>query len=488
MGLYRATLEMCVPIACNAEGVSVLLDNKLMQFINDLRPIDPVPMLLDDSMEMSAGDMAAVKQECEDSIDDAMTPVLRLFRAMLSTSPKFVPLLEECTLYLHRNADVVKHLLSLKMKSLKGLTLVKSLVSVISIISAYRGPRGAASGGNGMTTMAVTDIFMLELNSLLKRIGISLFLSSLHSFPLILFFYSGTSPVPGLHQVDKWNPSAGSKHAMWWSAVQPTSEYDFELVSQAVAAPLSLNVATNAVRQTMSNDKSTGLGLNRTWSTYDAMKLLLGHQILEGVANILRSVASESAQHGFKDFDLSTMAEVFNCCAELNLSKSYAGERVGQLNLSGAHPSARSRDAMKPGHTDNENWLTSTKSVMFQRENSATTGFGLASVASLAARAAGLPPTERSDDFRKAVVEEKKPKAVVEVQPEIANRGVASIDRTFSFVTENLICAIYAVSLTKSPKELAMVSGELQGSLKYCEKFPPHSFISEVGRWLGKAI
>ena len=172
MGLYRATLDMCVPIACNVEGVSVLLDNKLMQFINDLRPIDPVPMLLDDSMEMSAGDMAAVKQECEDIIDDAMTPVLRLFRAMLSTSPKFIPLLEECTLYLHRNADVVKHLLSLKMKSLKGLTLVKSLVSVISIIAAYRGPGGAASGGKGLSTMSVADIFMPELNSLLKRIGI----------------------------------------------------------------------------------------------------------------------------------------------------------------------------------------------------------------------------------------------------------------------------------------------------------------------------
>jgi hypothetical protein len=180
MGLHRVALEMCVPIACSPDGVNILLNNKLLQFINELNPVLPVPVLLEDSMGLGlvGENLQTMRQESEELVEEALSPVLRVLRVMLAVSPLCVPLLEGCALYLHRNADVVRHLLGLKMKSLKGLTLVKSLVGIISVVSAYRGqrsPLGSASSNrfeNAPTKFPIAEIFMVELNGLLRRIGL----------------------------------------------------------------------------------------------------------------------------------------------------------------------------------------------------------------------------------------------------------------------------------------------------------------------------
>lgn len=478
MGLFRATLEMCVPVASSAEGVSILLDNKLLQFINELKPIDPVPVLLEDSIGFaSTSDLAAMKQESEDLIDDLLTPVLRVFRAMLSVSPLCIPLLEGCANYFHRNADVVKHLLSLKIKSLKGLSMIKSLVGILSIISAYKGPKGADTSSNMPPRIPIADYFITELTNLLKRIGLS--------------------PIPGLHQTDNWIHSIGGNHAIWWTAVQPSSEFDWVLVARPATSPLSLNVATNAVRQKISDENATGLGLNRTWSIYDSAKLQLGHQILQSTASIMRSVATTSEFHKIMaaDLDIAAIAEVFNCCAELILTKNYAGDTSGPIDLLNRNHS-RGLNGENKGGIGNRNfddWLTSTKPVLFHREKSAASGFGLSAVASLAARAAGIKQEDtpladsnlmdESDDTKPCLSDNNHVKS-----DGTQNAGNSSIDRSLAFVTENLICALYCISQSHSSKDLAAVSAELQNSVRYCERFPAHSFISEVGRWLGKAV
>lgn len=462
-----------MPIASSADGVNILLDNRLMHFINELSPIDPVPVLLEDSLSVSAGgDLASMRLEAEDLVDEALTPVLRVLRAMLASSPLCIPLLEGCALYLHRNAEVVKHLLSLKMNSLKGLTLVKNLVSVISVMSAYKSPRSSDINSHAPSKIAISDIFMYELGGLLHRIG--------------------SSPIPGLHQADSWSQVGGGKHAVWWTSIQPCSEHDWSLVALPSTSPLSLNVATNAVRQTMSGNQSvstTGLGLNRTWSEYDAIKLQLGHQILESVASILRSTSSTSGSLLSSDFDIGIMSEVFCCCAELNITKSYAGEKLGMVSRN--KPKGH-REENKPGN--GENWLTSTNPVLFSKGNSAPTGFGLSAVANLAARAAGIYSADAAIDIGTSEAgTEGRAKAAgpsaMEGQSEVAgNAGVASLDSTLSFVAENLICAIYSISLNMASKDIAAKSSDLQACLRICEEFPDHSFISEVGRWLGKAI
>jgi hypothetical protein len=314
--------------------------------------------------------------------------------------------------------------------------------------------------------------------------------------------------VPGLHQVDTWDPSTGSaaggKHAIWWTSIQPTSDFDWALVAQSIASPLPLNVATNAVRQNISGpgDKSvpsTGLGLNRTWSQYDSLKLQLGHQVLESIASILRTSSLMSASHqSFSgEFDIGTIVEVFCCCAELSTTKRYpVGEQVDSSDMANRGP--RAGDG-KTALGNGENWLTSTNPVTFSRVGGgASTGFGLAAVASLAARTAGLysaNPTDDSADTgtglnNKEGLEEKGKLQPTSVDQDAASssKGVASIDKTLSFVTENLICAIYSISLNMTSKELAEKSTDLQACLRICEEFPPHSFISEVGRWLGKLI
>ena len=287
-------------------------------------------------------------------------------------------------------------------------------------------------------------------------------------------------------------PSSGTKSVPWWAAIEPSTEYDWSLVAQPACSILPVNIASNAVRQSNSGDKPANwavLGLNRTWSTYDSIKLKLGHETLKRVVSIIRSSAfvSESRQSVSSELDVVVVAQTFCLCGELLRTKSYSSEN----SLLTGHGLRKKRNGIEAKHiSGQENWLTSTKNILPSGGSNGPTGFGLAAVASLAKRAAGLNPMEDnmngSDD------------KVVDDYIQVANdhsdgersldHGEVELESMLVFVTENLISTLYSYSLTLSSKELAKYRADILASVELCELFPSHSFISEVGRWLGKMV
>lgn len=256
------------------------------------------------------------------------------------------------------------------------------------------------------------------------------------------------------------------------------------------AAPLSANAAIAAVRETTGqSDISSefGLGLNRTWSYYDSMKLHLGHKILEGIASILRSRSSVLGPFSgtiahreiIDSVDIGVIAEAFCRCADLYITKSYIDENQA-FDSASWHSLEMQNPKMSAKYPNQNNWLTSSSPIQFSKSTVTPSGFGISNVARIALRAIGQSESNDKDS------DVPRDTDNIKVRTAPLAPGVADVDTTLSFVSENLICAIYSVAMSLSASEFAEKSLPIEACLKICEKYPAHSLISEVGRWLRK--
>jgi hypothetical protein len=466
IGLYKGTLDMCVPLACTKEGVDVLIKNDLLTYIARLKPCPSQASYLDDANRDLPADSASIRDLAETNIINYLSPVFRVFRAMLSSCPEDVHILEGCVTFLNCNEPVVLELLGLKLTSLAGLELTKAAVSMMNVVAAFKGS-GASIRSSLVNSVGYWDSstgilgvwYTPQLCALLAKLGETK--SSLIApvdYVIFAAYDVGLNPIPGLGSRSSANDPRGARSSKssgtWWDAIQPCNGDELKLERTPQPAPFSVAVSLAAVRGSTKKSESGAVealkSLNREWSAYDSKKLELGHEIVQAVAATLRSrsiTLSARPGGGAAAFDISSVVGVFCACSTLLLNKEYADSSSGGNTLFGDVSSA--------------DWLMSADSILLGSPAAARSGRGF--------------KFERGN-------------AMVQASKGSNSGSSVKIERMLTFVTENLLCAIYSIVSALPLIERAGLASTLTKCMESCEKFPPHSFHNEIGRWISKLL
>ena len=149
-GVFEATLTLCAHLACSSDGTHMLLDLGLLESINNL-PLLQVPSVRaagrHESFSIATADAGHRRRtpvrptpSSQSDVEVSLIPLLRLLRAMASTSPS-VLVLKQCALFMARNHATVSFFLQLHSPSIRGLRLVHAIVSLFCMIAPATVPQ-----------------------------------------------------------------------------------------------------------------------------------------------------------------------------------------------------------------------------------------------------------------------------------------------------------------------------------------------------------
>lgn len=469
-GLFESVCALCVQVAASREGVEELTRCGVIRRLCGLNhlhaPLSDVQSDLESSLRATPSERAQIASQLR--FETQFLSVLRVLQAMASTSPTRI-VLEGCLQFMRSHHATVTYFLRVRSHSLGGLSVTRAVVALLATAAAapestvqlpqpsadpfgqtptkkQRGADGSAEKPSAGSSSAMpfesvlghyADSFTADVCKLLQIIG--------------------SDPIPA--PPGSWQSGSGlsgaSNRAPWWTRIHPapyTAEMEY---AQLPCSQVHLGSDSGLTRQwTLFDERKMRVGIDvirqasvllrvraEVWISRKAPKSVLSHQPVEahlrprvGMAGLSGNgsadeIASLLALSGLTAIDFPTVVQVFCACAS---------------------PVLR-RGAVDPQKTA-MHWLSSSS----------------------------LPhPTESG---------------VGEETADIS--GLSStgdvVSPSLLFVSENLICVLHAMVLAFTAASMDAVprgaDADLDSCLQLAKKFPQHSFIRSVARWVADKL
>lgn len=487
-GIMEATLTLCAHLACSRDGTHILVDMGVLDCVNNLPPLQVPSVKHSDDYSShgtpfsiataDAGEggksrhlshLASNHPSTVTEVEIAITPLLRLLRAVASSSPS-VLVLKQCALFMVRNHPVISFFLRLNRPSLKSLRIVHAIVGIMCVIAPASIPQQQFSetkfepaysthSGRGVTSASLWEVemgpkgdaFTADLCRLCRVLGAK---------PTRNWHYSSaTASDPSLHY-----RNGSSSGTSWWAAVIPTSPFEEQLKECFLESPRCLSTLGGGNLET------------QQWSRFESLQLTLGLQILERIASFFRirsnlwvsassaavggrslrsTMVSDSGRfdgHAWSEQDIVAGSDVTGMLAVDLEDLMYTFQSMANFYLRICDPSSRERE-------QNE-WLTDPHAVTSASFSSKT--FGRAS----ANHSIAAPGTSQS------------------TSPPVSSAVDRELRRIVLHTVESLFSAVYDVLAASAPSERIARIADTTACLQVGEAFPPHSFVRQVARCL----
>ena len=489
----ESVLSLGAHLACSHDGTNILLELGIFRALNAYPPL-PVPhrnvsgtsstLKHDHLLTKSAAELVNLIEEetkepfsidnidyllnrknknksslstltsswvSNDNIDAMFSLFLLIFRSSLSnTSSKDI--LDECAAFLIRNHDICAHYLRLQSPSLAGLDIAHSIVSLFCFLGSASPARPSLSSTFNVDNEFIAlpswesrmgargDSLTTELSKILTALGASPLPADMCPLPS-----SSLDGRSGLHH--RYNRTSS-----WWTIVNPSTDAEIDLQKTMIDTPQCL--------RSLASSRSLTSSVSQ-WTCFDFRKFRLALKIVERSASFFRIRCNEWVKlaasmttadtHDDHDIDMTTYYDKLG----LGLLKfdfavlAFTFQSLGNLYLQ-LSQNEESYDKHQ------QKWMKSPFVY-------------------------GKLEEDADESQVSSTIEEDK-----------------AIRHELLHAVESLLCAVFdlskATAATVKYHDSHFVSGttdqdiqmesDLQQCVKITNRFPPHSFVYQIGRSL----
>lgn len=472
----------------------------------------------------------------DEDIQIILEPTLRLLNVLGSTSPCY-EILQQCCYFLINNSTIISYYLHLKLPTLKGLSIIYSILNLMCLIAP------ATTSTTTTTTSATTTTVPPSTSTSTITVSIweiemgpkgDMYTTNLNRLCRIF----SSKPLPTWNHFNRMNSSFYLKKEQkysWWTIIKPSTPYEENLNEKIILPPNCIKFNGN-------------LDYPINWTKFDDLKFLLGLKILERISSFfrMRSNLCIMNSHGIRrgsmyntSMESATSSIVVSIPSTPNPFPTHTagtfpagtpgtsswmnnnpqstisiGDAIGLLAINMDdisysfesiasfyyhissifhHPHPQQDDNSKNGGGNNNlSWLRESHtlsspfdSIMKKRSiyepNNPYKTSGSATPAATAGATATVPPGGTAAT-RNGTTTDHQILQINEIDYEI--------NKLLLYTTESLLCTIYDLvilsssSSSSSSIESSTWKNELMNCLQITEKFPSHSFIRQISRYI----
>jgi hypothetical protein len=484
-GLLEATLTLCSHISSCRDGANILLEYGVLNGLNCL-PVLPLPSSQADPLQEFSTNLGGGRNNppptyTEDDIEVMLEPTLRLLNILGSTSPCH-EVLRQCCLFLINNSQIISYYLHLRAPTLRGLRVVFSIVNLMCLIapSTMAADGGVTEGGRGrgqgqreksQSAVLYSSIWETEMGP--KG---DVYTADLCRLARVL----GSKPLPNWNYVRRSGGSGGGggkkdSSSSWWTAIKPSSPYEVQLSEDLIPPPNCLKL--NGGR----------LGDHPTqWTRFDELRLMCGLRVLERIGSFfrMRSNLCVMTSDGLRHPTTSTHHQNHSLFTP-QLNDSYAS--VG----AGTESSVRSWAG---------NGMALGDVIGLSAINMEDLTFTFQSMTSFYVHVSSSYVNKEEENSHWLMESNtlsspfypmlnKRGGAEQTGERTLSSSSLCSdsdqeINKLLLYLSESLLCAIYDLLIIASPDERVTWTSDVTACLQITDKFPTHSFIRQISRYI----
>jgi hypothetical protein len=488
-GLLEATLTLCSHIASCRDGANILLEYGVLTGLNSL-PVIPLPSSSshDDHLQdfLSSTQSSAYT---EDDIEVMLEPTLRLLNVLGSTSPCH-EVLQQCCLFLVNNHQIISYYLHLRSLSLRGLRVILSIVSVMCLIAPATSAiqrEGREEGPRGGQREEKNPFFYSSIWETEMGPKGDAYTADLCRLGRVL----GSKPLPNWNYLNRTGNMSGSNttqdnRSSWWITIKPSSPYEMQLHEEPIAPPSCLKLHGGG-----SSHHQSASPTQPHWTRFDGMKFIFGLRILERVGSFFRMRANLCimTSHGLRLPAMPSSGASLSTSRHQNLfTSSHFTDEVFEVsirsNSTGVAPlgdviglSAVSMDDLAFTFQSMTSFYLHVSSSFVNKEEEKSHWV-------MESNTLSTPFHSSLNKKRGAGGDHDSSHAGGVVMTEIDQE----INKLLLCLSESLLCAIYDLLIIASPTERISWRNDVTACLQITEKFPPHSFLRQISRYLHQQI